>query len=135
MVKFVEVDPTEFEFTQVGRRGRVSYPILKGFLETGKKLVMLDRTGMQQSMQSLTSSLNAYIKSHTLPVKMFTRHGEIYLMRLDLDDDGNIIPDWTPESSEASEGRIGFLRDAEPRPIDEDEVDRRFEIEKDQTTK
>ena len=48
MVKFIDIDPDEIPRFSEGRRGRVSYPILKSFLETGKILVMLDRTGIQQ---------------------------------------------------------------------------------------
>src|SRR3972149_4255919 len=91
MVKFIEVDPSEIPNFRESHRGRVSYPILKSFLETGKQLVMLDRTGMQQSLQSLTSSLGAYIRSHNLPIKMFMRAGQIYLARTETDDSG--VPD------------------------------------------
>ena len=93
-MKFIDVDPSEIDNIRDSRRGRVSYPMLKSFLETGKFLVMLDLTGVQQSKQSLSSSLTAYIRSHNLPIKMFQRRGNMYLMRLDIDDKGNQIPDW-----------------------------------------
>lgn len=129
MVKYVEVDPSEIPNLREGRRGRISYPILKGFLETGKFLVWLDRTGMQQSLQSLQSSLSAYIRSHDMPIKLFTRSGQIYLVRLDIDEEGNPVDDW--------QAREAALRGEpiNPVPITPDEVEKRFKEEKDQTTK
>jgi hypothetical protein len=125
MVKFKEVDPTDIPNIRDSRRGRVSYPILKSFLETGMVAAQLDRTGMQQSLQSLNSSLTNYIKSHSLPIKIINRRGEIYLIRTDLDDYGNPIPD--VEVKLETEKEIKFVTD--------DEVAMRFQEEKDQTTK
>lgn len=137
MVKFIDVDPEEIPMNREGRRGRVSYPILKSFMETGKHVAMLDRTGMQQSFQSLYSCLNSYIRNHKLPVKLFSRQNQLYLMRIDIDDDGNFIEGWTPEMLEerATEGRDGTHCDAEVRPHDAMEVELRFGQEKDQVTK
>ena len=133
MVKFVDVDPNDVPNFREGRRGRVSYPILKSFMETNKHLAMLDRTGIQQSLQSLSSCLTAYIRNHELPIKMFTRSGQIYLMRLDFDEDGNLIENWNQE--QATEGRKGIDRNMEAVPLDASEVSRRFEEEKGAVTK
>ncbi len=133
MVKFLDVDPDEIPNNREGRRGRVSYPILKSFLETNKYVAQLDRTGMQQSFQALYSCLNAYIRNHDMPIKIFSRRNQIYLMRLDIDKDGNFIENWREEK--ATEGREGVDRDMEPVPLDEDEVDIRFEEERRQVTK
>jgi len=128
MVKFIEIDPNEVSAAIRTHRGRVSYPILKGFLETGFFVVMLDRTGMQQSLKSLQSSLRAYTLNHKMPVKVFTRKGEVYLMRLDIDKDGNEIENWREMGK-------GPLADLEPKKITPNEVAARFEEEKGQTTK
>ncbi len=127
MVKFIEIDPNEVSDATWTHRGRVSYPILKGFLETNFFVVMLDRTGMQQSLQALQSSLRAYTINHKLPIKVFTRKGEIYLMRLDVDKDGKEISDWKDKK--------GPLSGTEPVKITTQEVAARFEEEKDKTTK
>lgn len=124
MVKFVEVDPEEIQNVKSGHRGRVSYPILKGFLETGHYVVKLDRTGMQQSFQGLYSCLNAYIRNHKMPIKMFTRQREIYLMRLDIDAEGNKIEDW----------EISRIK-GEIEALSPEVVSKKFDEEKDQTTK
>ena len=125
MVRFEEVDPQDMlEFRQ-SRRGRVSYPILKSFLETNLYLAKLDRTGMQQSLQALTSTLIAYIKSHGMPIKMFTRGGQIYLMRLDVTPEGEPIPNW----------RSSEIDDTPPVPITPEVVVKRFEEDKDAVTK
>lgn len=89
-MKFVEVAPEDIPSLREGHRGRVSYPILKSFLETGMTMAMLDRTGIQQSFQGLYSSLTAYIRSHNLPIKLFSRKGQIYLLRLDTDAQGKV---------------------------------------------
>lgn len=126
MVKFIEVAPEDIDNVRQSHRGRVSYPILKSFLETGKPLVQLDRTGMQQSLMSLNSCLNTYIRNHDLPIKMFTRKGEIFFARTDLNDDG------TPKDISID----GLKAEDEDIPdVDETEVLKRFEIEKGQVTK
>lgn len=124
MVQFIDVDPKDVPNHREGRRGRVSYPILKSFLETNKYIVQLDRTGMQQSFQSLYSCLGNYIKSHDLPIKLFSRSGELYLMRTDIDEEGNPVDQLAHER--ATEGRIGTERDMEPVPLDAGEVEKRF---------
>jgi hypothetical protein len=139
MVKFIDVDPSEIPNHREGRRGRVSYPILKSFLETNKPVAQLDRTGMQQSFQSLYSSLGAYIRNHDLPIKLFSRQNEIYLLRLDLklDGEGNIVrvENWRELEYETTEGHAASGINDEPTPLDEDEVDRRFQEERGQVTK
>ncbi len=94
MVKFKEVDPEQIDNLRRGRRGRVSYPILKGFLETDFFLAELDPESINRTTQGLTASLSIYVKNHGLPVKIFQRTGTVYMMRLDMDEDGNEIPDW-----------------------------------------
>lgn len=130
-MKFVDVNPDEIDNLRQGRRGRVSYPLLKGFLETGKFLVKIDRTGIQQSLQTLSSSLNTYIRNHHLPIKIFQRSGEMYLMRLDVDRDGNAIPDW--EEKLVKEKLQQANEDEEL--LDADSVTRNSTVEKDKVTK
>lgn len=125
MVKFVEVDPKDVPNVRQGRRGRVSYPILKGFLEQNKPVMMLDRDGMQQSFQSLYACLKNYASSHEMPINIFARTGEIYLARTDMDDAGNLIED---------EGLDDDIEEEAPM-IDADEVERRGLQEAGQTTK
>ena len=105
-------------------------------------LAQLDRTGIQQSLQSLNSSLGAYIRSHGLPIKLFTRRGEVYLARTDLDEATG-----KPLETNNNIGRITHikpvvgvapqdLQDLDSIPdVDGDEVDARFGVEKNQVTK
>lgn len=125
-MKFIPVSPEDVPNFREAHRGRVSYPILKGFLETNMPIAMLDRTGIQQSFQSLYSSLTAYIRSHNLPIKLFSRGGQLYLTRLDMDNDGNVIENWQQEATQAS----GPIVDMTP-----DVVAGMFQQEKDQVTK
>lgn len=127
-MKFIDVDPDELLESTAGHRGRVSYPLLKSFLETGKYVVKLDRTGMQQNAQGLRQSLQMYIRNHDMPIKIFSLRGELYLMRLDIDRDGNAIENWRAQEM-SEEARM------EPRPIDSVEVANRFAIEKDKAGK
>ena len=94
MVKFKEVKPENINNIRSEHRGRVSYPILRGFLETNIFLAELDPTGIQGNISALASSLNAYIRTHDLPIKLFRRKGIVYLMRLDIDETGEKIPNW-----------------------------------------
>jgi hypothetical protein len=140
MVKFVPVDPDEVPNFRESHRGRVSYPILKSFLETGMVLVKLDRTGIQQSLQSLNSSLGAYIRNHGLPVKIFNRMGEIYLMRLDADEEGNVQPtnihDYGKNRPAVGQAPPELKLQQEEIPlVDGGVVEEKYEEEKDQALK
>jgi len=119
MVKFIDIDPDEIPNLRATHRGRVSYPILKAFLESGKVLAQLDRTGIQQSLQTLNSALGAYIRNHDMPIRLFQRRGQLFLVRTDTDEKGNLVENM----------------DAKAAPPIEDELDARFEEEKNQTTK
>lgn len=122
-MKLVPVEPEKIPDLQLHRRGRVSYPIIKQFMESKSPASMIDRTGIQQSMQGLYSCLNTYVRNHDMPIKCFSRDGELYLVRLDVKDDGSFDPDWKPGVA---------LQDAK----DIDEVtDEQFKEEKDAVTK
>ncbi len=114
MVKYKEVDPSEIDNLRRGRRGRVSYPILKGFLETGYFLASLDPESLNRTTQGMAASLGIYIKSHDMPIKVFQRTGTIYLMRLDVDEKGKEISDWREEEAKL-----------EAKPLTQVELDKR----------
>lgn len=132
MVKFVDIDPADIDTTRNVRRGRVSYPIIKGFMERNSKVSMLDLTGLNKNPTYLRSVLGSYIKTHNLPIRVFAADGKLHLMRLDLDNDGNKVP-WEPEMR-ATEGG-GMFKDEVPKAINAEEVAARFDEEKGQTTK
>ena len=133
-MKIIPVDPNEISDLYTRRRGRVSYPILKQFLESNIPVGLLDKTGIQQSSTSLYSSLGAYAKSHKLPVEVVNRQGQIYLLRLDMDADGTSIPDWKERLAQNT-GQFRGGEVGDPKPITPDVVDERFGHEKDQVTK
>jgi hypothetical protein len=133
MVSFTPVDPAELETNRLGRRGRVSYPLIKSFLESGHKLVKLDLEGLDKNPQYLRSVLTSYIKNHDLPVKLFSVQGDMHLMRLDINNDGSPNPDW--KKMETTEGAAGQFEQVEPRRIDAEEVDARFKTEVKKSTK
>jgi hypothetical protein len=124
MVKFVEVDPADVPTERLGRRGRVSYPIIKGFMETNYRVAKIDITGLGKNPAYLRSVLTAYINSHSLPIKLFAAGGDLHLMRLDMDDEGNVIPNWKPDMA-TTEGNVGAERDIEAVPITPEEVEAR----------
>jgi hypothetical protein len=139
-MKFVPVDPKDMPNFREGRRGRVSYPLLKSFLETNLPIAMLDRTGMQNSLQALMSSLGAYIRNHELPIKMVTRSGQIYLIRTDVGEDGNPVPfDGNMNRRNDDDAKptygLGSLQDMEPLPITSDVVQQRFQEERGKVSK
>lgn len=128
MVNLVPVDPaTVGTQNREGRRGRVSYPILKAFMESNHVCVKIDPTSHSKKPEYLRSVLTSYIKNHNMPVKIFSAGGELHLMRLDLDDEGNIDPDWTPPNADeqASEGAAGERATMTPVAITPEVVDQR----------
>jgi hypothetical protein len=134
---FEAVDPKMISNRSAGHRGRVSYPLLKSYMESGIPVARVNTDGMQQSMVALRSSLTAYIKSHDLPVYVFQRDGDLYLARLDMevDEEGTVhkVEDWrTPKSSRGTDR--GALADATPTPVNMDEVNKRYEEEKGNVT-
>ncbi len=133
MVKFIDIDPKDVDTERLGRRGRVSYPIIKAFMERNTKLSKLDLAGFDKNPGYLRSVLGAYINTHKLPIKIFSAAGELHLMRLDLDNDHQPIP-WTPED-ETTEGGLGSLKHMAATPITEGEVTARSKTEKSKTTK
>lgn len=131
MVQFLDVDPSKIPTMRQGRRGRVSYPLLKTFMETGKKCAQLDRTGIQSSFQGLYSCLGSYIKNHGLPIQLFSADGEIYLLRTDLDNEGNPL-DTTTVSAEqqiTADGNVGSEASIPAARITPQEVSSRGKIE------
>ncbi len=133
MVKFVDIDPKDIDTSRQGRRGRVSYPILKAFMERQTKVSKLDLTGLGKNPTYLRSVLTAYVRSHEMPIKVFSANGDLHLMRLDLDNDHNEV-EWTPEM-ETTEGNVGMHRDDAATPLDSAEVTKRSAKEKGKTTK
>lgn len=128
MVNLVAVDPSTIGTqNREGRRGRVSYPILKAFMESGQICVKIDPASTNKNQQYLRAVLTSYVKSHQLPVKLFSQSGELHLMRIDLDATGKIDPTWKPQNPDdmASEGAPGERFEMTPVLISNDEVDRR----------
>lgn len=133
MVKFVAVDPANIDTSRSGRRGRVSYPIIKAFMEQNVKVVKIDPDSLgEKNPAYLRSVLQTYINNHGLPIKIFQANGDLHLMRLDLDNHGNPIEH---NEEKTTEGAAGHLRNLTPTPLTPEEVGRRFEEEKAQTLK
>lgn len=134
MVKLIPVNPGDIPTNREGRRGRTSYPLLKMFLESNVRCSKLDLTGLDKNPNYLRSVLFSYINSHKLPIKIFSAGGELYLLRLDMDEEGVVDPNWTSEEK-ATEGAGGLLRDMPPQAITPTEVTKRSKIEKGKITK
>ena len=101
MAKFEEVKPEDIPTTVGGRRGKVCYPLVKMFLDSNVKCSKLDKEDMKRTNQSIYTGLKMYVKNHDLAIKVFMAGGEIYFMRLDMDNEGNIIENWKEETAEA----------------------------------
>jgi hypothetical protein len=97
MATFKQVDPNEIENSREGTRGRVSYPIIKGFMETGFYMAEVSLEGSRKPTLMLML-LKSYCVNHDMPVKPLIRKGRLYLMRLDVDKDGNAIPNWLEQA-------------------------------------
>lgn len=130
MVNLIPVDPSQVGTrNREGRRGRVSYPIIKSFMELNIVVVKIDPASTTKNPAYLRSLLTSYVRSHQLPIRIFSQEGALHLARLDIDANGNIDPNWRPptEDETTSEGAAGDRRDMEARPLDMAEVERRAE--------
>ena len=105
-MKLVPVDPNDVPNYLAAGRGHVCYPILKQFTESAQLLCRLDRAGIPQSKDSVQSTLKSYAKKYRMPVKIFSRDGEIYLCRTDIDDKGNLLPAGSVEPKELTDDLI-----------------------------
>ena len=135
MVKLIEVDAADIPTDRQGRRGRVSYPLLKSFLESKIRIAKIDLTGLEKNPAYLRSVLYSYVRTHKLPIKIFSANGDLHLMRLDMDAKGKVDANWKPEEETPTEGNAGALRGVAAIPIDAIEVERRFKQEAPKTTK
>lgn len=93
-MKLIKVDPSEVNNLREGTRGRVSYPILKGFLESDAYLMNVELGPDERTPSSMCGLLKLYLQRHPMPVKPFTRSGKLYLVRLDIDENGKAIKNW-----------------------------------------
>lgn len=148
MAKWEEINLDDIPNFRESHRGRVSYPLMKSFLETGLSVSRLDRTGLQQSLQTLTSCLNTYIKNHNLPIKIFQRRGEIFAARTDTNNEGLPNPQYNDIHHVPRQGQL-LPTDVDPQQqqqqeeeeeasapiIDDNEVDLRYGIDKNLTTR
>lgn len=138
MVNFIDIDPSEIDTSRAGRRGRVSYPIVKMFMERNVKVSKIDPESLgDKNPQYLRSVLQTYINNHKMPIKLFSAGGDLHMMRLDLNNDGTPDPTWNngTASLQTTEGAAGHLRDQEATKLDANEVAKRFLEEKSNTTK
>jgi hypothetical protein len=121
-MQLIPVDPNEVPNMREGRRGRVSYPIIKMFLESGHAVVKIDRAGMQQTTETLYACLGAYIRSHEVPISIFRRGGEIFLARTDVEEG-------VKKETVGTDG-IKIVPGQEATPITSEVVAERYEEEK-----
>lgn len=133
MVKFIDINPADIDTARSGRRGRVSYPIIKAFMERNVKVSKIDPASHDKNPQYLRSVLTSYIRTHNMPIKLFSANGDLHLMRLDLDNNGNKIERWQEEHT--TEGAMGHERDLEPQPLTPNTVKERFEQESKESLK
>lgn len=88
--RFIALDPEEVDEVMnhdaSSRRGRVSYPILKGFLESGMEVAKLNREGLGHPAMHYQTLLKMYIEGHNMPVRLRLVNGELYLIRAEVEE-------------------------------------------------
>lgn len=110
-ITFVRRTLDEIENSADSRRGRVSYPIIKGFMETGYQVAEVDLTESGRKPMMLQVLLKSFIDTHQLPVKVLLRRGRLFLMRLDIDEQGKEIPNWKELLEEEKRATVGEVED------------------------
>lgn len=98
---FTPVSADEVPTGSGGRRARKSGPILDSFIESGAYTVRINKDALEgddkdKAAKSTLSSLGSYARNNELPVDVFSRGGDIYLRRMDVDEAGNAV-EWTPK--------------------------------------
>jgi hypothetical protein len=106
MPTFKQVNPDEIELLRGRARGRVSYPIIKGFLETGFYIAQVDLSDTTRKAPTMHVLLKSYVQNHDTPVKPLLRRNTLYLMRLDVDKEGNPVPNWRAIRDADIEGEV-----------------------------
>jgi len=61
-----------------GMRGRISYPIIKMFMESGLDVARIEPSE-GQTITSLMASLKHYIQAHNMPLEVLKRRNSVYL--------------------------------------------------------
>lgn len=134
-----DVEPDEVPARAGGQRVRMSGPILEAFVDSGKVVRRIRASELpvepdegetkedaqEKRAKSLLSSLTNYAATHKYPVRVFSRGGaDVYLRRLDLDDDGNKV-DWTPPEPKVKKSANDVNGDVED--VDDIENDEEYE--------
>lgn len=94
MAKLIEMSLEDIPNFSAGTRGRMSYPIVKAFMESNAQASMVDPDYIKElgtSRNSLQQSLKSYCRNHELPIHVITRGGNIFLIRItEPDEDGGL---------------------------------------------
>lgn len=90
--RFIEVAPDDVP--QSAARGSITYGIVKEFLESNRWAVIFDTSDMTQTKSAVSSMIKSYARTHNVPVTAFVALGNLYIQRIDRDQDGNPIKDW-----------------------------------------
>ena len=108
--RFIALDPEEVEEVMnhdaSSRRGRVSYPILKGFLESGMDVAKLNREGLNHPAMHYQTLLKMYIEGHNMPVRLRLVNGELYLIRKEIDEETEKTEDAEKEAPKLTEAAL-----------------------------
>jgi len=120
MVEFVAVDPKDIGAVEQTRKGRISWPILKMFIESGIYIAKIDRNTVKDCRNPTASHLNMLLRSYLsrhpeVPIKIMMMEKEIYLKRLDIDKDGKPVDGWQKQQEK---GIIG-----EPKDLSDDIIE------------
>jgi hypothetical protein len=93
-MKFEPIEPQELEKSFESRRGRVSYPIIKGFMETGQYAAKVNFEDPSRKPATMYILLKSYVANNDVPVKVLLRKNRVILVRLDINEKGDKIDNW-----------------------------------------
>jgi hypothetical protein len=100
------------EVSGFSSQGQVSYDICKEFLAAGIVIAKVDPNDFPgHRPTAISSSLNAYIRRHELPMKNTYRKGDVILFRTDRDENGEVdkrdIDDYVDSTFQLPAGKAG----------------------------
>lgn len=79
-IKPVSSDEREMLRTSRGRKGRIAWTIIKEFEDSGLDVARIE---VERPTSSTVPLLRSYIKQNRLNLKVSTRQGVIYLMKIE----------------------------------------------------
>jgi hypothetical protein len=123
----VEID--DIPANQGGANGRVSFPLVKAFMDSGLASAKLNREMIDENrtIKSLRGNIRYYVRQHKLPIMVHLVDGELYLIRTDMNEGFKSEWEIQQDKDEAKMHRNNLLKTVIPSAPSVDLTDEEIE--------